>query len=78
MNRGERLIKFRDSWFSVKSIEVEWFEIWILRVEQLDWEALGKPTVTLTKLRKLDILIHLIRRWAIRFMVKRETAQNRS
>lgn len=22
MNRGERLIKFRDSWFSVKSIEV--------------------------------------------------------
>ena len=26
MNRGERLIKFRDSWFSVKSIEVEWTE----------------------------------------------------
>jgi len=26
VNRGERLIKFRDSWFSVKSIEVEWTE----------------------------------------------------
>jgi hypothetical protein len=23
--RGERLIKLRDSWFSTKSIEVEWF-----------------------------------------------------
>jgi len=78
VNRGERLIKFRDSWFSVKSIEVEWIGIWILRVEQLDWEALGKPTVTLTKLRKLAILTHLIRRWAIRFMVERETAQSRS
>lgn len=32
VDRGERLIKSRDSWFSVKSIEVECREL-LLRVE---------------------------------------------
>jgi len=77
VNRGERLIKFRDSWFSVKSIEVEWSELGV-KSRALDWEALGKPTVTLTKLRKLTIPVGPIRRWATRFVVERETAQSKS
>jgi len=52
VNRGERLIKFRDSWFSVKSIEVE-YSMFIFRSRALDWRALSKDIVILTKLRKL-------------------------
>jgi len=78
VNRGERLIKFRDSWFSMKSIEVEYF-ILIFRSRALDWRALSKDIVILTKLQTLKkILIKVIRQWAIRFIVKRETAQKKS
>jgi len=52
VNRGERLIKSRDSWFSMKSIEVEYY-VFIFGSRALDWRVLSKDTIILTKLRKL-------------------------
>jgi len=78
VNRGERLIKFRDSWFSMKSIEVESLCLCINSSRALDREVLLEDKITLTKLRKLFNFLKGIRLRAIRFVVERERAQKNS
>jgi len=69
--RGERLIKLRDSWFSTKSIEVEWsffsFKGKVILIKNLN--VFYIENLRIVRLNGLNRL------WARRFIVKRETAQ---